>query len=75
MRIAPHALNSAGSVSNAAENRAADFYAMFRDPGARTVIAMIGEGHSYRLLPLLDFDLIREILIGNSDVTGLNVVI
>ena len=59
LRIAPHALNSAGYVSNAAENRAANLHAMFRDAGARTV-AMIGEDHSRRLLPLLDFDLIRD---------------
>ncbi len=77
LRIAPHALNSAGYVSNAAENRAANLHAMFRDPEARTV-AMIGEDHSCRLLPLLDFDLIKEtpkILMGYSDVTGLNVAI
>lgn len=78
VRIAPHAMNSTGYVSDTAENRAADIHAMFRDQEVKAVVATIGGDHSCHLLPLLDFDLIREnpkILMGYSDVTVLNVAI
>jgi muramoyltetrapeptide carboxypeptidase len=78
VRIAPHAMNSVGHVSDTAENRVADIHAMFRDPEVKALVATIGGDHSCHLLPLLDFDLIREnpkILMGYSDVTVLNVAI
>ena len=78
VRIAPHALNSAGYVSDTAEHRAADLHAMFADPQVRAIIATIGGDHSCHLLPLLDWDLIRanpKILLGFSDITVLNVAI
>jgi muramoyltetrapeptide carboxypeptidase len=78
VRLAPHAMNSVGYVSDTAENRVADIHEMFRDPEVKAVVAMIGGDHSCHLLPLLDFDLIREnpkILMGYSDVTVLNVAI
>ena len=78
VRIAPHAMNSAGYVSDTAENRVSDIHAMFRDPEVRAVVATISGDHSCHLLPLLDFDLIREnpkILMGYSDVMVLNVAI
>jgi muramoyltetrapeptide carboxypeptidase LdcA involved in peptidoglycan recycling len=46
VRIAPHAMNSAGYVSDTAENRAAAFHAMFRGPEVKTAVAMIGGDHS-----------------------------
>jgi muramoyltetrapeptide carboxypeptidase LdcA involved in peptidoglycan recycling len=46
VRIAPHAMNSAGYVSDTAENRAAANHAMSRDPEVEAVVAMIGEDHS-----------------------------
>ena len=76
VRIAPHAMNSAGYVSDTAENRAADIHTKFCDPEVKALVATIGGDHSCHLLPLLDFDLIREnpkILMGYSDVTVLNV--
>ena len=78
VRIAPHAMNSVGYVSDTAENRTSDIHAMFGDPEVRAIVATIGGDHSCHLLPLLDFDLIREnpkILMGYSDVTVLNVAI
>ncbi len=78
VKLAPHAMNSAGYVSDTAENRVADIHAMFRDPEVKAVVATIGGDHSCHLLPLLDFDLIRKnpkILMGYSDVTVLNVAI
>ena len=78
VKIAPHAMNSVGYVSDTTENRVADIHAMFGDPEVRAVIATIGGDHSCHLLPLLDFDLIRDnpkIFMGYSDVTVLNVAI
>jgi muramoyltetrapeptide carboxypeptidase len=78
VRIAPHAMNSVGYVSDTAQNRASDIHAMFGDPEVRAIVAAIGGDHSCHLLPLLDFDLIREypkIFMGYSDVTVLNVAI
>ena len=78
VKLAPHAMNSIGYVSDTPENRAADIHDMFRDPEVRALVSMIGGDHSCHLLPLLDFGLIREnpkILMGYSDVTVLNVAI
>ena len=78
VRIASHAMNSVGYVSDTTENRVSDIHAMFRDPEVRAIVSMIGGDHSCHLLPLLNFDLIREnpkILMGYSDVTVLNVAI
>ncbi len=78
VKIAPHALNSIGYVSDTPENRAADIHAMFLDPEVTAIIASIGGDHSCHLLPLLDFDLIAAhptIFMGYSDVTVLNVAI
>lgn len=78
VKIAPHALNSAGFVSDTPQHRADDLHAMFADPQVRAIIATIGGDHSCHLLPLLDWDLIRanpRILLGFSDITVLNVAI
>jgi muramoyltetrapeptide carboxypeptidase len=51
---------------------------MFLDPEIRLILSAIGGDHSCHLLPLLDFELIREhptIFIGYSDTTVLNVAI
>ena len=76
VKIAPHALNSIGYVSDTPENRVADIHAMFLDPEIKAIIASIGGDHSCHLLPLLDFDLIAAhppIFMGYSDITVLNV--
>ena len=78
VKIAPHALNSIGFVSDTPENRVADIHAMFLDPEVKAIIASIGGDHSCHLLPLLDFDLIAahpKIFMGYSDITVLNVAI
>lgn len=78
VRLAPHALNQAGFVSDTPENRAHDLHAMFADPAVKAILAAIGGDHSCHLLPLLDFDLIArhpKILVGFSDITVLNVAI
>jgi len=55
------------------EERAADIMAMFEDPSVDTIICARGGYGGNRVLPLLDYDVIREnpkIFIGYSDITG-----
>jgi muramoyltetrapeptide carboxypeptidase LdcA involved in peptidoglycan recycling len=78
VRMGPHALNQRGLVSESPENRADDIHIMFSDPEVTAIVAAIGGDHSCHLLPLLDFDLIRQnpkIFMGFSDITVLNVAI
>jgi len=78
IRLAPCALHQNGFVSDTPENRAGDIHLMFADPEVKGIIAAIGGDHSCHLLPLLNFDLIREnpkVFIGYSDITVLNVAI
>lgn len=78
VRIAPHALNQRGFVSDTPQNRAHDIHSLFADPEVKLILAAIGGDHSCHLLPLLDFDLIRKnpkVFMGFSDITVLNVAI
>lgn len=78
VKLGRHALNTQGFVSDSAENRASDIHEFFTDPSVRMILAAIGGDHSCHLLPLLDFELIRnnpKIVIGYSDVTVLNVAL
>jgi len=78
VKLGRHALHSRGFVSDSPENRASDLHDMFRDPDVRLILAAIGGDHSCHLLPLLDFELIRnhpKLFMGFSDVTVLNVAI
>ena len=78
MKVAPHAFNSAGHVSDTARNRVDDLHAMFADPEVKAILSTIGGDHSCHLLPLIDWDLIRrnpKIFMGFSDITVLNVAI
>jgi muramoyltetrapeptide carboxypeptidase LdcA involved in peptidoglycan recycling len=78
VKVGRHALNTLGFVSDHPEHRVSDFHDLFADPSVRLVLAAIGGDHSCHLLPLLDFELIRnnpKPLVGFSDVTVLNVAI
>jgi muramoyltetrapeptide carboxypeptidase len=78
VKVAEHAANDEGYVSDTAENRAHDIHDMFQDPEVKMILAAIGGDHSCHLLPLLDFELIRQnpkIFMGYSDITVLNVAI
>jgi len=78
VRVAEHAFNHHGHVSDSAENRVADLHAMFADPEVAAILATIGGDHSCHLLPLIDWNLIRsnpKIFMGFSDMTVLNVAI
>ncbi len=72
---APHLLSRFGYLAGADEARAADLNAMYADDSVRAVFAVRGGWGSARILPYLDFDLIRanpKLLIGFSDITALH---
>lgn len=55
--------------------RAADLNAMFADPGVGAIMALAGGYGAMRILPYLDYDVIRanpKALIGYSDITALH---
>jgi muramoyltetrapeptide carboxypeptidase len=59
--------------AGSAEARAADIMAMFRDSSIDAIISARGGYGGNRVLPLLDYDVIRKnpkIFIGYSDITG-----
>ncbi|MGF7216298.1 muramoyltetrapeptide carboxypeptidase [Spirosoma lacussanchae] len=73
-RLAPHFYDRYGYLAGRDADRAADVNAMFADPDIQMVMAMHGGWGCARLLPLLDYELIRrnpKLLIGYSDITAL----
>ena len=69
-----HVLDRYGYLGGKDEDRAADINFFFADPEVKAVLAQGGGWGCNRLLPLLDYDLIRKnpkIVMGFSDVTGL----
>jgi muramoyltetrapeptide carboxypeptidase LdcA involved in peptidoglycan recycling len=75
VRLMPNAARDDGWASAPAEDRVADLHAAFADPTVAVVLCGIGGNHSNQLLPLLDFDLIREhpkVFQGYSDITVLH---
>lgn len=72
---ARHLLARHGYLAGMDEQRAADVNAMYADEKVRAVIAVRGGWGSARILPFLNFDLIRanpKLLIGFSDITALH---
>ena len=73
-RFGEHLLDRYGYLAGRDEDRAADINALFADPEVRVLLAQGGGWGCNRLLPLLDYDLIRrnpKVVMGFSDVTGL----
>lgn len=67
-----------GYLAGTDEQRLADIYAMFADPGIQGVWCVRGGYGCMRLLPRLDFRLIRKnpkVFIGYSDITALHLAI
>ncbi|MFZ2489904.1 MAG: LD-carboxypeptidase [Thermoanaerobaculia bacterium] len=63
-----------GNLAGTDQQRADDVNRFFADPEVKAVVAYSGGWGTPRLLPLLDYDLIRKnpkVLIGFSDITGL----
>lgn len=74
VKVATHALDQYGYLAGKDIDRAADINAMFADDSVQGLIATRGGWGSGRILPLLDYDLIRKnpkIIIGYSDITAL----
>lgn len=75
---APHILDKYGYLAGADRDRAADVNAMFADKDVRAIFAVRGGWGSARLLPFLDWDIIRanpKLLTGFSDITALHMAI
>lgn len=74
-KLAPNIGAVDGYLAGTDEQRASDINAMFADPAVRALFAVRGGWGSARVLPLLDWDLIRanpKLLIGYSDITALH---
>lgn len=68
----PNSLKGEDYLYNNPQARAADLMTAFKDKDIKGIIANIGGDDSIRLLPYIDFDVIREnpkIFMGYSDVT------
>jgi len=69
-----HLFDRYGYLAGKDEDRAADINTFFADPEVQAVLALRGGWGCNRLLPLLDYDVIRKnpkVLMGMSDITGL----
>jgi muramoyltetrapeptide carboxypeptidase len=74
-KAAPHLRTRFGYLAGRDADRAADLNAMYADDDVRAVLAVRGGWGSARILPMLDFDLIRahpKLLVGFSDITALH---
>jgi muramoyltetrapeptide carboxypeptidase len=75
VRLMTNASRSDGWASAPPEARVADLHEAFADDEVAVVLAGIGGNHSNQLLPMLDFELIREhpkVFQGYSDITVLH---
>jgi muramoyltetrapeptide carboxypeptidase len=73
-RVAPHALARYGYLAGTDAERAADMNALFADPAVKALLPIRGDWGSARILPYLDYDLIRanpKVVIGFSDISAL----
>lgn len=75
---APHLHDATGYLAGRDEDRASDLMLMFEDPSVKAVMCARGGYGCSRILPLLDYDLIRrnpKIFLGFSDITALHLAI
>lgn len=73
VRVMPNSLKGRDYLYAHPEARAADWMEAFRDPEIKAVFSAIGGDDTIRLLPYIDFDLIRQnpkIFTGFSDTTS-----
>ena len=74
VKVGNHALDKYGYLAGTDADRAADVQAMFADEEVRALLCLRGGWGCNRILPLLDYELIRrhpKILLGYSDITSL----
>ncbi len=77
-KLAPHLMARYGYLAGKDRERAADVNAMFADDKVRAIFAVRGGWGSARILPYLDFNVIRanpKLLIGFSDITALHMAL
>ncbi len=77
-RPAPNILSRYGYLAGRDEDRAVHLNAMYADPEVRAIFAVRGGWGCARILPHLDFDLIRansKLLMGFSDITALHLAL
>lgn len=75
VKLATNASKNAGYISASPQDRVSDIHEAFLDDRCSMIIAAIGGNHSNQLLPLLDYELIRnnpKIFVGYSDNTVLH---
>ena len=74
VKEAPHLRARYGQFAGTDAQRAADVNAMFADPAVQGILALTGGSGGNRILPLLDYGLIRrnpKVVAGFSDITAL----
>ncbi len=74
VKLGAHVYNRYGYLAGSDANRAADVNAMFADSSVQAILPMRGGWGCNRILPLLDYSLIRshpKIIMGLSDITSL----
>jgi muramoyltetrapeptide carboxypeptidase len=74
VKVGAHVKARHGNLAGTDRERAADINRFFADEDVKAVVAFSGGWGTPRLLPYLDYDVIRrnpKILIGFSDITGL----
>lgn len=72
--VGPHLRDRHGYLAGQDRDRAADINAFFADPDVHAVLPIRGGWGSSRVLPYLDFDLIRrnpKVVVGYSDISAL----
>jgi muramoyltetrapeptide carboxypeptidase len=77
-KVAPHVAARYGYLAGTDAERAADVNAMFADDSVRAIFAIRGGWGCARILPLLDYNLIRahpKLLVGFSDITALHMAL
>ena len=74
VKVGKHVLDQYGYLAGRDADRAADVNAMFSDNQIRAILTLRGGWGCNRILPMLDYDLIRrhpKIIMGFSDITSL----
>ncbi|KAF1690626.1 S66 peptidase family protein [Pseudoxanthomonas koreensis] len=75
VRLGPHLASRRGHLAGTDAERAGDINAMFGDRQVKAIVCARGGSGAARLLPLLDYGLIRrnpKALLGYSDITALH---
>jgi muramoyltetrapeptide carboxypeptidase len=77
-KVAPHVAARYGYLAGTDAERGADLNAMFAEDSVRAIFAIRGGWGCARILPLLDYALIRahpKLLVGFSDITALHMAL